>query len=92
MLAPEIAEQTSAGFPLASVPTMHVKSLVPPVPVAVIVTVPPLSEVMYVGGPGLPVKVNGTPVAPTVTVAVEGLTVMDVTSPITVTVAVPLRP
>jgi hypothetical protein len=71
---------------------VHVRSLVEPLFDGVIVNVPPLLTVMYVGGPGLPVKVNGTPGALTVTVAVVGLTAMDVTFPITLTVAVPFRP
>ena len=57
----------------------------------VIVKVPPLPVVTKSGGPGLAAKVNVT-VVPTAMLVEVGLTVMDVTSPITVTEALPLTP
>ena len=55
-------------------------------------SVPPLSAVMKLGGPGVAVKVKGWPLPPIVKFAVVGLTVIDVTFPTTVAVAVALMP
>src|SRR5450631_1967931 len=57
-----------------------------------ITKVPPLSVVMKSGGAGDAAKVKGAGVVPPlVTPPLVGLTVIDVTLPITVAVAVPLR-
>lgn len=87
-MPPELSEQDSAGLPLPSVPTVQTKKL----SATVIVNVPPLPAVTKAGGPGFPAKVNVTGF-PSATMVLElEVAVMDVTFPITVTVAVPLRP
>jgi hypothetical protein len=78
----------SSGLLWLSTETIHV---IKP-SAGVIVKVPPLSDVMKPGGPGVAVKVKGAPVDPPMkTLPDVGRTVMAVTFPITVAFAVALR-
>jgi hypothetical protein len=84
---PGTAEHDSSGLLLLSTETVHVKK----VSVGVTVRVPPLLAVMNDGGPGCPAKVKETGLPPALMLPLAGLTVIDVTFPITVAVAVALR-
>jgi hypothetical protein len=78
----------SSGLLLLSTETVQVTKL----SAGVIVKVPPLSAVMKGGGPGVAAKVKGAPVdPPTLTLPDVGLTLMEITFPITVAFAVALR-
>jgi hypothetical protein len=81
------AVHSSSGLVLLSVETVHV--ILPSG--GVIVKVPPLSAVMKTGGPGVAAKVKDAPAPPILALPDAGLTVMEVTFPITVAVAVALR-